>query len=93
MKTEASPAIRSAPLVVNCFYFGAAHGQCHHPVNATARCGVSACAMLAADLRHDLLAVVPSAKTDGTAFASVHLGYFAAACAAASSASVESRTL
>ncbi len=72
MKTETSPTARSSPLVVNCFYFGGANGQCHHPVNATKRCCVSACAMLATDLRRDFLAVVPSAEMDWTAFASIH---------------------
>lgn len=72
MKTESSPATRTSPLVVNCFYFGGTGGgHCHHPVNANQRCAVAACAMLAADLRRGVLAASTVAEVGLTAFAPV----------------------
>lgn len=62
MKTTSSVTIaaRASPVVMNCFYFGAASGECRHLANATKACGLAECAMLASDIRENF----PVARRD-----------------------------
>jgi hypothetical protein len=64
MKTK-SPAViaaRASPVIVNCFFFGSASGECRHPANSTKACDPAECAMLAPDIRENFLRLAETMK-------------------------------